>query len=104
MYLTRLIGMAQSIFAKMNNTNFPPVVEATRYCPACNADWQGDPIPEASTQHYSPKSTHFSRLIGVEISGIYDGVHHWLCPQCHQTFPRWYEDENGNPTAKMFKD
>lgn len=62
--------------------------ERTRYCPVCNADWQSTPIPEKYRQNYAPDVTHFSRLIGVEIREKYDGVDHWLCPDCRSTFKR----------------
>ena len=82
---------------------FAPVVDATERCPRCLSNWVGDPIPEQN-RHLYGKHTHFSKLIGVEIPGRYDGVHHWMCPQCRTTFPRWYESYDGKPTRRMFED
>lgn len=61
---------------------------ATRYCPECNADWRGNKIPEEHRHHYVPTDGYFSRLIGIEIPGGYDGVNHWKCPDCNTTFKR----------------
>lgn len=60
----------------------------TRLCPECNADWRGNPIPEKSKHLYGENDGYFSRLIGVEIYGGYDGVDHWKCPDCQSTFKR----------------
>lgn len=56
-------------------------------CPHCDADLQGEPIPQEYIDkgYYGPPetaSTHYSRLIGVEIRGAYDGVLFWQCPDC----------------------
>ena len=56
-------------------------------CPLCKADLQGDEIPEEVQHMYS--GTHFSRKIGYEIRGVYDGVLFWVCPDCDQAFHRW---------------
>jgi predicted RNA-binding Zn-ribbon protein involved in translation (DUF1610 family) len=37
---------------------------------------------------YSPPY-RFSRVIGVEIQGMYDGVSYWKCPDCGKTWNRW---------------
>lgn len=31
----------------------------------------------------------YFRVIGVEVRGVYDGVLHWLCPDCGHTWHRW---------------
>lgn len=62
----------------------------TRYCPECEADWRGAPIPEKYRKFYAANAEFFSRLIGVEIPGKYDGVDHWLCPDCKATFKRTF--------------
>ena len=38
---------------------------------------------------YGEGKTHFSRIIGVEIRGVYDGVLFWACPECGGTWHRW---------------
>lgn len=47
------------------------------YCPKCNADFDGGPIPEHLRKHYSPPY-RWSRLIGVErledVTGYLVGV------------------------------
>ncbi len=58
----------------------------TDTCPHCNADLRdGD----------------YSRLIGVEIPGVYDGVLYWLCPDCNGTFHRW--DDDGGYLGKTLR-
>ena len=72
----------------VDKPTFPPVNEDTRFCPACRGDWQGNPIPEKYRERFYGGRTHYSNLIGVEIPEKYDGVDHWRCPFCQQTFPR----------------
>lgn len=49
------------------------------YCPHCNADLQGKPIPKK--QQVSYNSTHFTRKIGI--SDIEkDRIVKWKCPDC----------------------
>ena len=61
--------------------------EDVRFCPVCSSDLQGAEIPEAQRESYGGK-THFSRLIGLEVLGHYDGVAQWVCPDCRATWPR----------------
>ncbi len=49
------------------------VNENTELCPLCGASFLGASIPEEHRHYYGGK-THFSKLIGVEIRSIYDGV------------------------------
>lgn len=56
-----------------------------RYCPHCNADLQGDPIPDKIKHHYS--GTHWRREIGIEDPTKYDGIWEWMCPDCNGTWP-----------------
>ena len=57
-------------------------------CPECDADWTGEPIPEEVQDLFGGK-THFSRLIGIEVTGKYDGVSYWMCPHCRVMWDRW---------------
>jgi rubredoxin len=72
----------------MNEPRFPALAGDERNCPVCKSDWQGTPIPLEHRDKYYGGKTHFHRLIGVEIQGKYDGVHHWKCPDCASLFPR----------------
>lgn len=90
------------IVAKGQET-YAPVTNSTLRCPRCLTSWDGGPIPEAVRQHYSPPY-RWSKLVGVEIPGVYDGVHHWKCFSCQTTFPRWIEDAEGKPVHRMFRD
>ena len=83
-------------------TEFPPVLHHTMRCPKCLSSWDGGSIPEKSWSLYSPPY-RWSKLIGVEVLGKYDGVHHWECPCCRQEFPRWIE-KDGKAIRPMFKD
>lgn len=73
-------------------------------CDGCGADLRGAAIPEESLHFYNHgpngelihsaeeyaavrdqienETTHFSRVIGVEYPGGYDGVSEWVCPDC----------------------
>jgi Zn-finger nucleic acid-binding protein len=63
-------------------------------CPECDADLRGAPIPAdyITKGYYSPGITHYSRTIGHEIRGIYDGVLFWSCPDCSHAWPRDFGD------------
>jgi hypothetical protein len=59
-------------------------------CPHCRADLTGKPIPEQWRDHYGD-ATHYSNRIGVQITGVYDGILHWMCPFCDGKWHRWPE-------------
>jgi hypothetical protein len=58
-------------------------------CPFCKADLSGEPIPENLREMYPSGATHYSRLIGIEVPELYDGVSYWECPDCHVRWDRW---------------
>ena len=75
-------------------------------CPKCGTSWDGGDIYEVlrAMPDYAGKSDddlrrmvdtsyapprRFSRLIGVEYRGRYDGVWEWRCPDCAETWPRF---------------
>lgn len=60
----------------------------TEVCPHCTVSLQGKPIPESQREFYGD-ATHYSRTVGVEIRGVYDGILLWQCPDCHGRWPRW---------------
>lgn len=62
-----------------------------RYCPNCNADLQGEPIPKEHRIHYSKDVTHFSRVIGI-YSIQQDRTILWRCPDCSHTWGRDYDN------------
>lgn len=71
----------------------------TTICPDCGSNWQGAPIPqEAIDKGWYGDNTHFSRLIGVEVRGAYDGVLYWQCPDCGSKFVRFTD-----PTDRRFR-
>lgn len=59
--------------------------DSEEYCPHCNANLQGDPIPEKSQKDYN--ATHFSRIIGMT-SVEADRILYWQCPDCSGTWDR----------------
>lgn len=69
-------------------------------CPHCSADLTGAPIPPESLKYYA-SHTHFSRKIGIQIQGVYDGSLFWMCPDCEGTWHRWpggtYQHERAIP-------
>lgn len=70
-------------------------------CPSCNADLLGEPIP-AEHQHHYGESTHYSNVIGVEVSGVYDGVLYWMCPLCNHRWHRFPEVHPLRAQAERF--
>lgn len=57
-----------------------------RFCPKCNGDWQGEPIPEERSKYFGGR-THFSRLTGIYFPE-YDRTMVWRCPDCSAEFRR----------------
>ena len=57
-------------------------------CPECNESWDAGDIPEKSRQHYSPPYK-WSKLMGIEIEGGYDGISIWECPFCKTQWDRF---------------
>lgn len=57
------------------------------YCPNCNANLQGSPIPK--DQQHLFGATHFGRKIGIEDPMVYDGVSWWGCPDCNHVWKRF---------------
>lgn len=55
-------------------------------CPN-GCDLTGGPIPPEDQHLYG--QTHYSRKIGIEVWGVYDGVLYWKCPDCGVTWNRW---------------
>lgn len=48
----------------------PGPIEPT-YCPLCGAELT-----------YEVDGVSYSRAVGVEITGVYDGALFWACPRC----------------------
>lgn len=51
---------------------------ADDYCAGCN-----------ETKRYSADGKEYSKVIGVEYQGCYDGVSEWRCPDCGRREGRW---------------
>lgn len=60
-------------------------------CPKCGANLRGAPIPTEHTEQFGGEA-FYSRMIGVEVQGVYDGVLYWMCPDCRGTWHRWPRD------------
>ncbi len=56
-----------------------------------------------SNHHYGP-AKHFMKTIGVEVSGTYDGVLYWMCPDCEGKWHRWPEGSAYHEAAKEYVD
>lgn len=49
------------------------------YCTGCN-----------ETKRYTADDGHeYSRVIGIEYEGVYDGISEWRCPDCGRREGRW---------------
>lgn len=55
--------------------------DSKEFCPHCNANLQGEPIPKESQKSYN--STHFTRKIGIT-SVEADRILKWQCPDCNK--------------------
>ncbi|MPZ66207.1 MAG: hypothetical protein GEU83_12060 [Pseudonocardiaceae bacterium] len=61
-------------------------------CPHCGTSQLGSRIPTEQRLAYGGAS-HYSRTLGVEIPGVYDGVLYWRCPDCGG---RWHRFPPGH--------
>lgn len=71
-------------------------------CPHCKADLRGEEIPVENREKYYGGATHFLRVIGVEIRGVYDGTLFWRCPDCGGAWHRWPKGSQMHSRAKPF--
>lgn len=62
----------------------------TEACPACQARLS-----------YEVDGKTYSRVIGIEIPGVYDGVLYWRCPCCGYDWHRW-DDEHMRLKAALY--
>ena len=80
-------------------------------CPECHEDWDGGRIWKVwramkDCDYYQSKTDeelqsmekesysepyHFSKLIGIEVQGKYDGISYWECPFCKARWDRLTE-------------
>lgn len=80
-------------------------------CPECDCSWDGGSVYEAYKQHRDDGSPYYkglsdkelekrvkenygppyrySKLMGIEIMGEYDGVLYWRCPECLTAWHRF---------------
>jgi ribosomal protein S27AE len=81
----------------------PAATNLPKTCPECGTNFQGEEIPEANRKFYGD-GTHYSRLYGIEVRGVYDGVLYWQCPECGHAFPRGFEDRRMILLARAYAD
>ena len=67
-------------------------------CPHCSVSLRGPEIPEESLRSgayggWNGEPRFFSRRVGVELQGVYDGVIWWECPDCGGRWHRWPEGD-----------
>lgn len=86
-------------------------------CPACGVSWDDgsifdklrtqdwcagmsdDELRAHIAQFYDSDTKHFSRLIGIELQGLYDGVIMWQCPDCKSRWDRFKDRPSYRATA-----
>ena len=63
-------------------------------CPN-GCDLRAEPIPQEYIDkgYYADGVTHYSRLMGYDFPGVYDGVLIWACPDCGLAWPRFTEGD-----------
>lgn len=73
-------------------------------CPHCHSSLMGEPIPQRliDAGYYPRGDTNYSRTIGVEIRGVYDGVLYWQCPDCGGKWHRWPEGHPYRAQAERY--
>lgn len=64
-------------------------------CPFCHSDMQYEPGNDQGLVG--------SRLIGMEIQGVYDGMLYWICPDCDVAYQR-FSDPGMRAKAQPFID
>jgi len=57
-------------------------------CPHCKVSLLDISIPQEYIDKgdYAPTTTHYKREIGIEYPEKYDGVWHFMCPDCKGTW------------------
>lgn len=88
-------------------------IDSLKNCPECGANWDNgdifdvlqkkhlnEPIEKVKewASHYGwseDNKVHFSKVIGLEIPGKYDGVSYWKCPECQMLWDRFTEKKVG---------
>jgi len=58
-------------------------------CPVNGCDLRGDPIDPEYADYYAEGARYYSKMIGVEVQGVYDGVLYWTCSTCGVSWPRF---------------
>lgn len=58
--------------------------DAPLNCPHCTASLLSKRIAPSMRAHYY--GNYFKREIGIEYPSVYDGVHHYECPDCKGTW------------------
>lgn len=71
-------------------------------CPHCGADLRGKEIPAEYQKPMYGGQTHYSRIIGVQVRGVYDGVLFWKCPDCAHGWHRWPEGHRLHQIAERY--
>jgi DNA-directed RNA polymerase subunit RPC12/RpoP len=62
----------------------PTEADAPIYCPHCSSCLLDKVVPEEHREH--SYGNYYKREIGIEIPERYDGVWHFMCPDCSGTF------------------
>lgn len=60
-------------------------------CPECGESWDAGDIPKKDRKNYS-EPFKWSKLVGIEIRGGYDGISQYECPFCKAKWDRWTEE------------
>ena len=89
-------------------------IESRKRCPKCKSNWDGGSILdtfkdqrnrgvyhvgksdeqlESEMKSMYAEPYRWSRLIGIEIQGEYDGISYWQCPDCKTYWSRFTGEE-----------
>jgi uncharacterized protein with PIN domain len=61
------------------------------FCPHCRTNLS-----------YTSEGREYSKVIGVEVQGVYDGTLFWMCPKCNGKWHRWPEGHPYRTKAAIY--
>jgi hypothetical protein len=76
------------------------LMSSNETCPINGCDLRGEEIkPESLAKgYYGPwdgvEKRYYSKMVGVQIRGVYDGVCYWFCPECGERWHRFAEGDS----------
>lgn len=67
-------------------------------CPYCFIDLRGSQLPGTDPPQY------YSKLMGIEVPGLYDGILYYECPSCQGKMHRFRKGTRERKLAEVYVD